>query len=108
MAERPENLIPGYAHIDRGMARYRGALRESPGGRPAWTCQHDHAYTGGAVMCAKREKNGRVEAGKVVLDVLWCEHCTTWTPYEEGVTACWRCYVPVDRVKLLILERHPA
>jgi hypothetical protein len=107
MAESPAGLIAGYAHIMRGAARYRAALRYSPGSEPAWTCKHDHASPGGAVSCARAEKDRRTEAAKTVLALRRCEPCERW--FDDGPGHdCPACGFLLERVKVQVLERSPA
>lgn len=107
MPESPGDLIAGYAHIMRGAARYRGALRWSPGAKPVWTCKDEHLLPAGAVNCAGREKYRRVESAKTVLWLRHCEPCERW--YDDGPGRdCPACGFSLDRVKLQVLERSPA
>lgn len=105
-----EDLIPGYMHRRRGVASYRGALREKPKGEPVWTCNDDHLVSSAAVRCAEAEKDRRVQGGREVMVLLHCKPCSLYFG-EPGWEAsdtfghCPYCDVPLDWVKVAVLER---
>jgi hypothetical protein len=58
-----------------------------------------------------------VQAGREVFDLWWCVPCESWWTRKQAeeprsgngrrpVGGCPRCYVPLQRVKLLVLERQ--
>jgi rubrerythrin len=105
---RPEGLIPGYVHASRGRASYRGALRASEKGEPAWTCKDDHLTATSARTCARAEKEQRVQGSKQVFRLLNCKQCERWWEDARGASECPRCSVPLDRVKVVVVERERA
>jgi hypothetical protein len=104
-----DGLVAGYAYRGRGTASYVGVLREDPRSRkkPAWSCPHDHLVATSAVLCADAELDRRVQAGRAVFWLLHCVPCERWWPDGAG-PPCPLCGVPLERLKLAVLERGPA
>lgn len=100
-------LIAGYAHVRRGTAHYKGALRVTPKSVPRWLCEHDHPTPGKARLCADLELDRREQGGREVIALRRCEPCDRWWPDGAGA-ACPACSVPLARVKLAVLDRRPA
>ena len=103
----PASLQPGYAHRKMGVASYAGALRTDPHAKPVWTCDDDHKAPYTARLCAEGELERRKQAGRAVLVLLNCKVCETWWSNSAAI-ACPRCSVPLDRVKMAVLERGAA
>jgi len=105
-------LIPGYEHVRRGTAAYRGTLRQTPRGAPVWRCgcPAPHLNTITARRCAEQEMERRRQGGRQVLALLRCDPCERWYPDDPvpGVTLCPRCGVRLERLKVAVLERGPA
>lgn len=103
------DLIPGYAFARRGTYAYLGALRRTPGSVPVWTCSGSHALhvsTLGALACARAELDRRTQGGREVFWLRRCEPCNRW--WGDGASdACPVCAVPMERVKVAVLERVP-
>lgn len=103
-------LVAGFAHIRRGTARYRGALRVTAKAVPAWTCGHDHMTPESARLCADAELERRSQGGREVIVLLHCGRCagggaSSWwddVPGEEKL-ACPRCGVLLRRLKLVVV-----
>ena len=107
-------LIPGFTHIRRGTASYRGALRATPRSTPAWTCKHDHLDATKATACAAAEWDRRQQGEREVFDLLNCIPCGTWMTQGQvqlstsGKLMCPRCGTGPDRVKVVVAERLPS
>lgn len=100
------DLMASYAHRQRGKASYAGVLRETPKSRPAWTCVHDHLTATGAAACANAELDRRTQGENEVFWLRRCEPCDRW--WGDGVSAaCPVCAVPMERMKVAVLERVP-
>jgi hypothetical protein len=97
-------LVAGFAYIRRGSARYKGALRVSAKAVPAWTCEHDHITPESARLCADTELEKRTQGGREVITLRRCGPCDRWWPDGPG-QVCPACSVPLERVKLAVLER---
>jgi hypothetical protein len=99
-------LIAGFTSVQRGAARYRGALRVTPKSVPRWTCQcmPDHPTPAEARKCADAELARREAGGREVFTLRRCEPCDRWWPAGPGA-ACPACSVPMEGVKLIVLER---
>ena len=97
-------LIAGFAHVQRGSAHYKGALRVTAKSPPRWYCEHDHLTPEAARRCADFELERREQGGRDVIELRRCTPCDRWWPDGPG-TACPVCAVPVERVKLVVLER---
>lgn len=99
-------LIAGFTHVQRGTAAYRGALRVTPSAVPAWTCPCApvHLTAEKARMCADAELARREQGGREVFTLLYCRPCDRWWP-AGSAEACPVCTVPLERVKLAVLER---
>jgi hypothetical protein len=106
--------IPGFTHLSRGTASYRGALRATPRSAPVWTCKHDHLTAKKATECAAAEWDRREQGTREVFDLLHCIPCGSWLTGEQvnglpgGVNMCPRCGVRPDRVKVVVVERLPS
>jgi hypothetical protein len=102
----PKDLLAGFTRAGMG---YRGALRVSSGSTPVWVCRdREHLTPPKAKECAEAERDRRVQAAGVVFSLLHCEPCASWWDDAGGVTACPRCKVPPERVKVAVVERGPA
>jgi len=101
-------LIAGFAHVHRGTAHYRGALRVTQKSLPRWTCScvPDHPTPEAARKCADGELWRREQGGREVVALRRCAPCDRWYPDGPGA-ACPECSVPMERVKLVVLERGP-
>ena len=103
-------LIAGFTRRSGGRASYAGALRATPKGVPAWLCKgpgHDHLTPGIARKCAEQELERRKQGIREVFELLHCEPEDRWFADARGVTACPSCSVPLERVKVAVLERSP-
>jgi hypothetical protein len=110
-------LHAGYRHLRRGTAAYAGVLRRGSADRPEWSCRHSHVTSPQALHCAEGELERRSEGRREVFELLWCEPCGQWWTVEQAevrggtgrrpVGGCPRCDAPLERAKLLVLERHP-
>jgi hypothetical protein len=102
--------IPGFTHLSRGTASYRGALRATPRSTPVWTCKHDHLTATKATECAAAEWDRREQGEREVFTLLNCLPCGRWWPdlAPAAHQVCPRCDVPVDRVKVVVTERLPS
>lgn len=105
--ETEQPLVAGFVHLRRGAAYYKGALRTAPGRPPVWTCEHTHYSPTPAKLCAEGELYRRGQAGREVFELLHCTPCWSWYGNEPG-RLCPRCGVPLERLKLLVLERAAA
>jgi hypothetical protein len=105
-----QRLIAGFSSVQRGRAAYRGALRPTAKSLPVWTCTCTpvHLTPGGARECADVELERRKRSAGVVFTLLHCKPCASWRADSRLVTSCPRCGVPLERVKLAVLERGPA
>lgn len=108
MPPEPESLAAGFVHVRRGAAYYKGALRTAPGRPPVWTCDHTHYSPTVAKLCAQGELDRRTQAGREVFELLHCVPCGTWVRHSDEYPFCARCSVPLQRLKLLVLERSAA
>lgn len=106
MTDQP--LVAGFVHVRRGAAYYKGALRTAPGRPPAWTCEHTHYTPTVAKLCATGELDRRGQAGREVFELLRCEPCGRWFGAVPCPPACPACDVPLQRLKVLVLERSAA
>lgn len=106
MTVPPDRLIAGYSHRDKG-ASYRGALRDNPRNAPLWTCDHEHFSTAVARRCAESERERRVQGAREVLELEHCKPCSKWWQGLPDAACPW-CYVPLERVKVIVLERLPS
>jgi hypothetical protein len=99
-------LIAGFTRARQGTAHYRGALRATQKSVPAWrcACAPDHPTPEAARKCADAELWRRVQAGRAVVTLRRCEPCDGWWPDGDGAP-CPACAVPMERVKLVVLER---
>lgn len=108
------DLVAGYALRRRGTSSYVGTLKAARGSAPAWRCTHDHLTTVKARQCAEAELERRTQGGRQVFELLFCPPCGQWlTPEQAGThppggTECPKCGVPLERVRLAVLERGPA
>jgi hypothetical protein len=114
----PRNLRAGYATIKaRGPGHFAGALRL--GERVAWRCdeklRHDHIGTALAITCAEAELQRRRAGAREVFVLLHCEDEGLWwdpalgaAEESPGDGRCPRCYKPLIREKVFVLEREPA
>ena len=102
-------LIAGFAHVQRGTAHYRGVLRVTAKSAPRWYCPcvPDHPTPETARKCADAELWRREQGGREVIVLRRCGPCDRWWPDGPGA-ACPVCAVPVERVKLVGLERARA
>lgn len=101
----PEELYAGYTGIrDKATAGYAGALRRNPRSSPVWTCRHTHKSPVTAHTCAEAELERRVQGEREVIVLRRCEPCDRWWPDGDGA-GCPVCSVPMERVKLVVLER---
>jgi hypothetical protein len=100
-------LLPGFTRIRPGAAHYKGALRVTPKAVPDWTCAHDHFSPAVARMCAEAELERREQGGRQVFFLLRCEPCDRWWTNGVSPAGCPVCSVPLERVKLAVLERGP-
>jgi hypothetical protein len=112
--------VAGYAQAQRGRAQYSGVLRNKSKTLVLWTCPDDHKTATSAKRCAATELERRQQGRREVLTLGWCEPCRQWwTPAQAtGLrearddrlpgAACPRCDVPLESVKLVVLERRPA
>lgn len=106
--EPPGPLKAGFAHRQKGVAAYVGALRTDPHAKPSWTCPcvPVHLTPIQATWCATAELARRTQGEREVFTLLWCEPCGRWwTSAQAAVGVCPRCDVPAERVKLVVLER---
>ena len=104
-----EPLLPGFTRGPKP-GTYLGALRRTRKSDPVWTCQHvhnSHSLPAIATRCALGEEERRQQGRDQVFFLLHCAVCASWWPDARGVTACLRCGVPMERVKLAVLERLP-
>lgn len=103
-------LVAGYEHVRRGTAAYRGVLRPATGGTPVWRCRCEpvHLNTITARRCAEKELDRRRQGGRQVFELLRCEPCGRWFAAVPRAPACPVCGVPLQRLKVLVLERGPA
>jgi hypothetical protein len=99
-------LIAGFTHVQRGRAAYRGVLRVTQKSAPAWTCRcpQPHLTAEAARSCADAELYAREQGGREVISLRRCEPCDRWWP-DGPASACPVCSVPMERVKLVVLER---
>jgi hypothetical protein len=97
-------LLAGFTHVNRGTADYKGVLRATPKSAPAWTCTHNHLSAEAARRCADFELESRKQGSREVISLRWCEPCGRWWP-DGDAPACPVCSVPMERVKLVVLER---
>jgi hypothetical protein len=104
----PDELQPGFSHVQKGVAAYVGVLRPGPASPAAWSCRHSHLTPAQAKWCATAELARRTQGARDVFTLLWCEPCGQWwTPAQAEEGACPRCGVPPEAVKLVVLERRP-
>lgn len=101
-----EPLLPGFTRGAKPGV-YLGALRRTRKSDPVWTCPHAHAVPAIATRCAVGEEEKRAQGRDQVFFLLHCGACTSWWPDAPGVTRCAGCGVPMERVKLAVLERLP-
>jgi len=108
-------LVPGFTHVRRGTASYRGVLRATPRSAPSWTCKcpEPHFTAQKAAECAAAEWDRRLQGEREVLSFLNCRVCLTWSQvqdmdYRGLILACGTCGVPQDRVKAVVAERLPS
>jgi hypothetical protein len=106
-------LVAGSASIRAATGGWHGALRPGPRARPVWTCAHVHATPATAKPCAERELERRRQGARAVFTLLHCARCdegggSAWWADAPGALECPRCSVPLERVKLAVLERGPA
>ena len=87
-------LLPGW----------QGVLRRTPHSQPSWQCAHQHMASPSAVRCAAAELERRTQGEAEVFTLLRCAPCDGWLP-DAGESACPRCGVPLERVKLAVLGR---
>jgi hypothetical protein len=105
------DLVAGYAHRRRGVSSYVGVLKQDRKSAPVWACTHDHLTTVKAAQCAEAELERRAQGGREVFELLHCTPCSKWWSPEEagttppGGTECPRCGVPLEMLKLAVLER---
>jgi hypothetical protein len=97
-------LIAGFTHVKRGTSDYRGVLRATAKSAPAWTCAHSHLTPEAARRCADFERKRRTEGEREVISLRRCEPCDRWWP-DGDTAACPVCSVPMEKVKLVVLER---
>lgn len=97
-------LLAGFTHVNRGTADYKGVLRATAKSAPAWTCAHNHLTAEAARRCADFELESRKQGSREVFTLRRCEPCDRWHPDGPG-SACPVCSVPMERVKLAVLER---
>ena len=108
----PPELKAGFAHKSKGAGVYVGVLRAYPSARPSWTCSHSHLTPIQADWCSKAELARRTAGEREVFTLLWCEPCGSWwTPAQatggpQDGRSCPRCGVPLEAVKLVVLERR--
>lgn len=100
------DLLPGFTR-GKGPAVFLGALRRTPKSDPFWTCSHIHSLPAIARRCAEAEADRRQAGREQVFSLLHCGVCTAWYPDEPTGFRCFRCGVPMERVKLAVLERLP-
>lgn len=103
-----QQLVAGFVHVRRGAAYYKGALRAAPGRPPVWTCEHTHYSPTVAKLCAQGELDRHVQAGREVFELLHCVPCGAWHAGDGETHACPDCGVPLQRLKVLVLERSAA
>jgi len=114
----PASMVAGYAQPMRGRASYSGVLRNKSKTRIWWTCPHDHTTAHLATLCASGELARRLEGVREVITLGWCEPCKFWWTPEQALgprprggpprpldVGCPRCDVPLETVKLMVLER---
>lgn len=108
--QNPEDigLRPGYRHLRRGSAQYAAVLRDKAARKIVWACADSHVTTVQALWCANGELARRTQAGREVFTLRWCAPCGRWwTPSQAASGLCPRCDVPLEAVKLVVLERRP-
>jgi hypothetical protein len=113
----PSDMVAGFSQAMRGRAQYSGVLRNKSKTHILWTCPDDHRSTPSAKRCAEAELERRLQGRRAVIDLGWCSFCRQWWTAEQvtgrhdsRVTAvtggCPRCDVPLESVKLVVLERR--
>jgi hypothetical protein len=114
----PTTMVAGYVQAQRGRASYSGVLRNKPKTQIHWTCPDDHVTATSARRCAETELERRLQGLRAVVTLAWCEPCRTWwTPAQAADLrearedrllglGCPRCEVPLEIVKLVVLERR--
>jgi hypothetical protein len=102
------DLVAGYAHVRRGASAYAGVLRQGFNGPKRWTCscRPVHLTASGAVACATAELERRRQGSREVFALRRCGPCDRWYPDGDGA-ACPACSVPMERVRVAVLERGP-
>lgn len=115
----PADMVAGYSQAQRGRASYSGVLRNKSKTRVLWTCPDDHKRSVSAERCAAGELERRRQGQREVIVLGWCSFCRQWWTPDQAAgkrdarqdrvpgTACPRCDVPLQTVKLLVLERKP-
>jgi hypothetical protein len=101
----PDLLVPGFTRGPR--SSYRGALRDNPRNNPEWICTHEHLLPAAARRCAQGERERRMQGASEVLELSHCKPCATWWEGLPSAVCPW-CDVPVERVKVIVLERGPS
>lgn len=103
-------LLAGYTRHRAGKAEYAGALRRRPGSDPVWecSCRPVHLTAARATACAAAELDRRTQGAREVFTLLRCDPCGAWYGEQRGMTACPRCEVPLEAVKVAVLGRGPA
>jgi hypothetical protein len=99
-----DGLVASYMRLRAGTASFRGVLRATPDSAPRWTCPDDHLSTASARRCAEAELERRNQGGREVFTLRRCGPCDAWYPDGPG-SPCPVCSVPMERVKLVVLER---
>jgi hypothetical protein len=114
----PTTMVAGYVQAQRGRASYSGVLRNKPKTQIHWTCPDDHVTATSARRCAETELERRLQGRRSVVTLAWCEPCRSWwtpaqasghrEPREDRLLGlgCPRCEVPLEIVKLSVLERR--
>lgn len=101
-------LVAGYTRdTAAGRLSYHGALRRDRKSAPLWACLHDHLVVTSAQRCAEAELERREQGQGQVFSLLTCAPCGRWWA-DARVSACPLCSVPLQRVKLAVLESGPA
>jgi hypothetical protein len=118
VSEPDDGLYVGYRRLRPGKASYTGVIRDARR-LVVWHCAHDHATPDIGRRCAEAELERRRQGGREVFDLFHCDPCETWWTRAQAeartgrrlgphfVKGCPRCDVPLEAVRVQVLERRP-